>query len=414
LYAEQAPFPFVFDVETVETVLVNLLSNALKFTPAGGTVEVTLALDDAGEGGVVLTVRDTGDGIAADHLPHVFDRFYQVDASATRKHEGAGIGLALVEQLVKLHGGTIHADSALGKGSTFTVTLPALQAPDGDALPNEPLTIATAPPAEPTAPPSDPAEETPDKPLVLVVEDNADMRALLGEHLAREYRVEQAGDGEHGLHRALDLVPDLVVSDVMMPRRDGFDLLAALKADIRTSHIPVVLLTARADAESRLKGIGRGADGYLAKPFARLELLALLRNLIDGRNRLRERWQAAPGLTPAQLELPSEEQVFLEKVQALVEARMSDSAFGAAELADAVAMSPRQLRRKLNHLLGETPAALLRRFRVERAAALLDQQAGSIKDVAAATGFRSTSGFRAAFRDVLGSSPSDYAARSEG
>lgn len=426
LHLPAAPVPFAFDEPRLETVVLNLLSNAFKFTPPGGQIHVGLHLGAAGE--AVISVRDTGEGIAPEHLPHLFDRFYQVDGSTTRRREGTGIGLALAQQLVKLHGGALTVASTPGEGTTFTVTLPAAAgaaagaavrgedasgaepAPDLDLV-EAALPACNTPPARNGSPgQAMPAEEDADtRPLVLVVEDNADMRAYIRSQLHEVALVEEAENGAVGVERALELVPDLVVSDVMMPLQDGYDLLAALKADLRTSHIPVVLLTARADAESRLAGLEGGADDYLAKPFDGGELRARVRNLIEGRRALRALWgRSAFSISANAVEMPSAESAFLKEVKAAIEARMADAGFGPYELADTLAMSPRQLRRKLGGLIDETPNRLINRFRLERAAALLAQEAGGIKEVAAAVGFGSTSRFSAAFREHFGVAPSQY------
>ena len=417
------------DPAKVETVVYNLVGNALKFTPAGGTVTASVHADAGG--GARLHVADTGIGVAPDGLDRLFDRFYQADTEAARTGQGAGIGLALVREIVELHGGAVEAESALGDGTTITVRLPP-PGSDGAAseLAADDETALTAPPPlsvpfegdgqEGEAPCLDDEDE--ECPLVLVVEDNADLRAYLRTLLADRYRVEEAVDGAGGLSMAVDRVPDLVVSDVMMPGLDGFTLLAALKGDVRTSHVPVVLLTARADAESRLVGLARGADAYLAKPFDSVELGAVVENLIAGRQRLRAAWgvvdrDGRAGEPPTEEDLEAvdpAEAAFLRLVCETIEANLADAAFDAGALAEAVAMSPRQLRRKLGALTDETPSQLVRRVRVERAAALLEVGGHAIKEIAYQTGFASASGFRAAFRERFRMSPSAYARAASG
>jgi len=423
------PLLHVFDPEKLETIILNLLSNAFKFTPRGGSVIVAVRKNEADE--VILTVRDTGIGIPSEHVPHLFDRFYQVDASTTRAREGTGIGLALVKQLVELHRGRITVDSTVGVGSTFTITLPPLAPatdPSGDGEAPAEAALDLAPPeatemhaaeavltdltAHGRSAPKLASYEaiSEDATVVLVVEDNADMRAYLRAHLDGLYHVEEAENGAVGLERAIALVPDLVISDVMMPELDGFGLLAALKADVRTSHVPVVLLTARADAESKIAGLKAGADDYLAKPFHAEELRARVYNLIDGRRRLRERYgQRTPTMHPSAPVLPPVETAFLERVRGVVEARMGETSFGVEGLADEVGMSRRQLYRKLYGLLGEQPGVLIRQMRLERAAALLQEKAGSVKEISYRVGFRSASRFRKAFRAHYGVVPSTYA-----
>lgn len=420
---DTAWLPFCFDAEKLETILLNLLSNAFKYTLKGGTILVTVRSDEVGD--ALLTVRDTGIGIPSEHLPHLFDRFYQVDASATRAREGTGIGLALVKRLVELHGGDLTVTSEVGAGTTLAITLPALtetlMAADG-AISTEtdrPAAIlagVASPDAEaelfdlhtrlPAPCPAEEIDET--ATVVLLVEDSADMRAYLRAHLDGLYHVEEAENGVAGLERALALVPDLVLSDVMMPEMDGYALLAALKADNRTSHVPVVLLTAKADAKSKLTGLKAGADDYLAKPFDAEELRTRVHNLIEGRRRLRALWSRRI-LTPAAVEIPSMESAFLDRVQAAIEANMAEVSFGVDALAAEVGMSARQLRRKLRSLIGEAPNELIRRFRLERAASLLRHGTGNVKEIAFAVGFKSTSRFREAFREVYGVTPSIFA-----
>ncbi len=412
--AEAERLPHVFDAERLETVVLNLISNAFKFTPEGGTITVAVRKDDAGQ--AVLSVHDTGVGIPPEHLPYLFDRFYQVDGSTTRAREGTGIGLALVKQLVDLHGGHIAVESTVGQGTTFTVTLPEREAgaawgDDGGPAGSRTAEVVLADLAR-SRPGGDgaPAEEVGEEAtVVLVVEDNADMRAYIRAHLEAAYHVVEAANGVEGLEQARALVPDLVLSDVMMPQMDGFDLLAALKADERTSHVPVVLLTARADVESKLHGLDTGADDYLAKPFNADELNTRVRNLIEQRRLLREKYSREVLVLGArEVTLPSMEAAFLARVHQAIEDNLSDAHFGVDALAEAVGMSPRQLLRKLKALTDESPNALLRRVRLERAAALLGRKAMTVKEVAHAVGFRSLPYFAKTFCEVYGVAPSAY------
>lgn len=422
----EAPLLHVFDADKIEKVVVNLLSNAVKFTPPDGSITLALAKD---AGGVCITVADTGRGIAAKHLPHLFDRFYQVEGEATRSHEGSGIGLALVQELVALHQGRITVESMLEEGTTFTVYLPVLEegeatamAPtpeqhqgDGsavplvDGLPESPLHLeevngdaARGEAAISTAP----AEEAT---VVLVVEDNADMRAYIRSHLDPPYTILEAENGRVGVERAMEEVPDLVLSDVMMPEMDGLALTDALKQDVRTSHVPVVLLTAKAEVEYRIAGFESGADAYLPKPFDADELRVRVRTLIEERRRLRTLWgksEAAQQGAEAWA-LPAREQAFLAEVEASITEHLGNAMFGVDDLAAGLHLSRRQLLRKLKALTDESPGALLRRMRLERAVGLL-REGALAKEVAHTVGFRDYSAFWRAFNKAYGTSPSDY------
>ena len=414
--------PVAFDAEKLEQVIGNLLSNALKFTPEGGKVCVAVRrATHEGAPAAEIAVKDTGPGIAKKDLERIFDRFEQVDGSVTRAHEGAGIGLALARELVELHGGTISAESELGFGSTFTVRLPtpALASdvwPEevkGDgAAPSEAILLEAAAMSEspPVLAPSGEAPADADAPLVLLVEDSAEVRAFLRRHLASHYRLLEAADGAEALALARQHRPDLILSDVMMPGMDGLTLCRALKADERLRAIPLVLLTAKAADADAVEGYGCGADAYVTKPFAMDVLQARLAALIAARHRLRDQYARTLRLAPADIEVPAAEEAFLTGVLAAAEAHLGASTFGVDALAEAVGLSRRQLERRLKETLGEAPAALLRRLRMERAAQLLEAGAITVQEVAAAVGYRSASHFARAFREHFGHAPSEHTA----
>ena len=421
------------DPEHLQKVFVNLLSNALKFTPEGGAVRVAVSVGDET---VRVDVRDNGPGIPTADLPHVFERFYRMDESAGRMQPGTGIGLALVKELVDLHGGTIEVESEEGFGSRFTVTLrrghdhlkpeEIVQEGSGDGKTGgvETGRIGGDGAAEPSAALEigeiEAEEDTgADMTTVLVVEDNAEVRAYVRHHLVPDYRVLEAADGEAGLALARERLPDLVLSDVMMPEMDGFALCRALKADPETGFIPVVLLTARAEQEDRLGGLGEGADDYLTKPFDVRELRARVDNLIASRRRLRERLAAAPpasaaegngvgGLHPSPVEVVSSEAAFLERVREVIEDHLGDEAFTVERLAEDVGVSRGHLHRQLKALLGQSPSEAIRTMRLERAAQLLGASTGTVSEVAYAVGFKSVSHFSNCFDRHFGCRPSAY------
>jgi|GEM_PF-802412 len=404
------------DRDQLEKVLTNLLGNALKFTPSGGQVAVELA---ESEGQARLTVVDTGCGIPAAHLPLIFDRFHQVDDSMSRRHEGSGIGLALVKELVELHQGTVGVASVVGRGTTFTVLLPLGSA---HLRPEEvvpaPADVALNEELERDNEESSPANsslaegEAPDgRPLVLVVDDQADMRAYVASCLGGDYRLATATEGNEGMALALDLGPDLVLSDVMMPGLDGLELCRRLKSDERTSHIPVVLLTARASDQGKLEGLELGADDYLTKPFRPRELQARVRNLIQQRQQLRQRFGREVTLQPRDISITSADEAFLTKALAVAEQHLAEPEFDVEAFAAALAMSRIQLYRKLKALTDQPPTEFVRTLRLRRAGQLLAAQAGNVADVAYMVGFNNLSYFSKCFREMYGHVPSEHFGR---
>ena len=398
-----------FDADKLEKIVVNLLSNAFKFTPSTGEVVVSLRAIEAGAAPaptwLELTVRDTGRGIAPAHLPHVFDRFYQADSSDTREQEGTGIGLALTKELVELHGGTLVLQSELGRGTTATVCLPlALAAEAAAPFAPQPLPLTADLPANNALVTNDnpPAEA----PLVLLIEDNADVRRYLRSVLAPSYQVLEAADGEAGVALAQEHLPDLVLTDAMMPRLDGYGVCRALKQDARTSHIPVVMLTARADRPSKLQGLDLGADAYLTKPFHRDELLAQLRNLVRGRQQLQEAYRRSLA-SPPPPGPPTIEQVFLANVQQAVEQALDDETLDVETLSRTLALSRTQLHRKLKALTGQAPGDFIRSVRLNRAHALLVGGGATVAEVAYQVGYGNPANFSTSFARHFGYPPSE-------
>jgi signal transduction histidine kinase/ligand-binding sensor domain-containing protein/DNA-binding response OmpR family regulator len=418
LEVPEEPLPVFADPAHLERVLANLLSNAFKFARSGGTVRLTL---EAAPGAARISVRDDGPGIAAADLPHIFDRFYRGDEAAGRHQPGTGIGLALARELAALHGGTLEVESEEGSGSTFTVTLRLGRdhltpeqvvddAPLEDWSPRLPLPSASVEePPEGEAADSAPEGVPDDVTTVLVVEDNPELRAFIRMHLEGRFRVVEAADGLQGLELARRLLPDLVLSDVMMPGLDGYALCRALKEDAETDFIPVILLTARAATEDRLAGLRQEADAYLTKPFQVEELTTRIDNLIALRRRLRERFATnVVRMRPAPLKVASSDAKFLDQVRAVVEIHLADEDFGVEELARLVAHSRGHLYRRLKEIVGESPSDLLRRMRLERAAQLLEAGAGSVSEIAYGVGFRSVAHFSNRFQDHFGVRPSAY------
>jgi signal transduction histidine kinase/DNA-binding response OmpR family regulator len=418
-----------FDSEKIEKIMNNLLSNALKFTPEGGRVTVTLSLSDFDHSiplldssraesrdrernhRVRVTVSDTGPGIPLEHLPHIFNRFYR--AEDTHHIEGTGIGLALVWELVQIHHGGVTVESIPGKGSEFTVTLPI------DQTAYKPEEIVKSHPVRESGEQVNliefTAKETTSvslengivKPIVLVVEDNTELRAYISEFLKTDYTVHEAGDGKVGFTQATETIPDIIISDVMMPMMDGLDLCRVLKQDVRTSHVPVILLTARAGTDSKIEGLEIGADDYITKPFEPKELQARVKNLIEQRKQLRKKFSAGVVLKPGEVAVNSLDHSLLKKVMKCVENNIGNEDFDVDDLANEACLSRRQLDRKLQALTNLAPLEFIQYIRLQRARQLLEKNTGSIADIAYQVGFQNPSYFSKRFRERFGISPSD-------
>jgi len=418
-----------FDRDKLEKVMYNLLSNALKFTSRDGAVRVSLrARERRGDEGppkqVEIVVEDTGTGIPKDEIDKIFDRFYQGKTAQGKDMGGSGVGLALVKEFVELHGGTVSVTSEVGRGSSFLVTLPidGLRGPEtslaeeshAEAASGVDLTLelAGAERAEGSAGHGSSKVkngelEHAQLPLLLIVEDNPEMRRYIRGNLETSYRVIEAPDGRQGFELAAEVVPDLVISDVLMPGISGEDLCRKLKDDIRTSHIPLILLTAKAGLEDKLSGLGCGADDYLTKPFVWEELRTRVHNLIEQRRRMRERFSKRVIFEPGQLDIPSRDEAFLIRVHEIVEASLGDEGFTVDELARGVSLSYSQLHRKIQSLTGQPPTHYIRSIRLRRALEMLKRNAGTVSEIAFSVGFNSPAYFTKCFHQLFGILPSE-------
>ncbi len=457
------------DPDKMEKVIINLLSNALKYTPSGGNVEVVVAEglerraggeEQTAEGleqratdkrsltqpsalsarpsapsplpsALSISIRDTGVGIPQQALPHIFDYFYRYRDESTRRESGTGIGLALTKELVELHYGEISVTSQEGVGSEFVIRLPLGKAhlkPEEIASDqfsvnsNQSFIAGDDDPArqqftDPTIQPSSgQSKRSGDsdfsgQPVILLIEDNPDMRGYLREHLNHTNRLLEATNGEEGLQKAVEEIPDLIISDVMMPQMDGFELCRKLKASELTSHIPVILLTARGSGESKMEGLELGADDYLTKPVSGRELQLRVKNWMERQHKQRERFRrefaaAVPKLP--NLHLPAVDTKFLQRAQEVLEKHLSDAEFGPEELANEMAMSRAHLNRKLRGLLGQRTSEFIRTMRLKRAAELLRQKSGSVSEIAYQAGFNHLSYFARCFKEQYGKSPHEY------
>ncbi|MDZ7303648.1 MAG: response regulator [candidate division KSB1 bacterium] len=474
-HSEVETLALYFDHEKFEKIFFNLLSNAVKFTPNGGKVSVTVERADERVRGrrgewekalslspthplspsptqyVHITIKDTGIGIPHEKLPHIFDRFYQVETSSTHEFEGTGIGLSLAKELVELHHGAIAINSQEGWGTEAIVRLPLGRAHLRDeeiVEVSEQLSVISEQPAsgkghagaqeasgklqvaskleawgkrqaiiehetinpslQQSLDPSIQHQATSGKPVILIVEDNADMRRYVRDYLEQTYSVIEAQNGREGMEKAMATIPDLVISDVMMPEMDGYALCRALKTDEKTSHVPVILLTAKAAPEEKLTGLETGADDYLLKPFEAKELLARVKNLIHLRQKLREKFSSARLQEPMPNLANQLDQAFLQRVQKVVEENMENEEFGVEELAAKLKLSRTQLHRKISALTNQPASLFIRSVRLRHARKMLEQDGTLVNEVAYRVGFSSHAYFTKCFHEEFGCTPKEF------
>lgn len=401
-----------YDPEKLRQILSNLLSNAIKFTSSGGRVTVFVGRE---QDQFQIKVSDTGSGISKEDLPQVFHRFYRVKEQRNQV-AGVGIGLALTKELVNLLGGRIEVSSELGQGTTFTVYLPIQLKATKTAVSyqhtwEDPSTNTMV------KGPARPIDREANRPRLLIIEDNPDLIDYLASCLRNEFELSFAYNGEAGIKLALETIPDIIISDVMMPGKDGFELCETLKNQELTSHIPIILLTARADMESRLAGLACGADVYLKKPFHEKELYVILQNLLSLRKKLQSRYETASRaldksengdlLGKDQLPEPVVEDVLLRKIRELVEEELSDCSFGLPQLCRKLGMSRSQIYRKVKALTGQSPSRFIRSVRLSHAQRLLSNVDLNISEIAYEVGFSSPVYFSDVFFEEFGCRPSE-------
>ena len=392
------------DQDKIERICYNLLSNALKYTSEGG--EITLTAKEEG-GRVMISVADNGCGISSDELPYIFDRFYQ----AKNAGRGTGIGLAIVKAFTELHHGEVSATSIEGKGSTFTIHIPVRQKGEVTNQPTEKIEQLVEPSS---------AEEVPnqarhideliqpyqtDKPEVLIIDDNIDIRTYLRSVLSEKYNVSEAADGKAGLELARKIVPDIVLSDIMMPVMDGLAFCQQLKTDKAISHIPVILLTARSLDEQRAEGYEHGADAYLSKPFSLRLLLSRIDNLIESRKKLNQTW--SKGVEDDEIGNISNEidKSFLKQLRKIIQENLANSDLSVEQIGDEIGLSRVQLYRKVKALTGYSPVEIVRKARLTRARHLLQTTERTVSEVAYAVGFSTPSYFSKCYKDEFGENP---------
>ena len=396
------------DAEKLERIYFNLLANAFKFTPENGKVTVRLAaLQKDSVPFFRFTVANTGSLISAEHIRSIFDRFYKID----RHHTGSGIGLALVKAFVEIHGGSISVESDERLGTVFTVDLPVRTCEEGACVVTAPME-ESAPDRVDSLLREDEAENLndPSKPSVLVIDDNADIRAYVHTLLNSEYSIIEAADGTEGIRKAMKYVPDVIISDVMMPGIDGIECCRRLKGELQTCHIPVILLTACSLDEQRIQGYAGGADSYISKPFSSQLLLTRIRNLIESRQRMKQFF--GDRQTLAKEDICDMDKDFVERFKSLIEVKMGDSELNVEDLGKEMGLSRVQLYRKIKSLTNYAPNELLRMARLKKAASLLASSDMTIAEVGYEVGFTSPSYFAKCYKEQFGESPTEFLKRS--
>jgi signal transduction histidine kinase/DNA-binding response OmpR family regulator len=447
-HCEEEEISLYFDAPKMEEVMYNLLINAIKFTPNGGkiTVSVTVGKDQQDKEKervdfVYISIRDTGPGISQEQLAHIFDRFYQAEGLKGRGHKGTGIGLALTKEIVLLHHGKIDVHSREGQGTEFVIQLPMGRdhlkpgeivstsedaAGKGKCKEIEILHVTKGLEEEEEEDNRDTGEVEPvgkvetdlhenemslqEKNVILVVEDESEVRQYIRTSIEASYAVVEAENGKEGIAKAKEIIPDLIVSDIMMPEIDGYELCRVLKKDINTSHIPVVLLTAKASEESIIQGLETGADDYITKPFNTKMLLNRIKNLIELRRQLQLKIQRKKMLLPTEISVSSPDEKFLKEFQGIIEKNLSDPDFNVDELSQKLIMGRSTLYRKIQALTGETPNQFILSYRLERGAQLLKENFGNVTEVAFAVGFSSAPYFSKLFKEKFHQTPSEFQA----
>lgn len=410
----------VFDEDKMSKIIMNLLSNAFKFTPEGGRVDVSLdwlpATDEQPEQ-FEIKISDTGIGVKDEDKELIFERFYQVQQIEGQKTDGSGIGLHLVKEFVSLHNGTITVHDNVGKGSVFIITLPIVRAQVTQELKDKPVQQEEMQlPADMLLPDdnfkgNEGGDKEKELPLILIVDDNEDFRVFMRDSLASEYRVAVAADGAKAWAMIPELQPDIIVSDVMMPEMDGNELSRLVKTDIRTSHIPLILLTARSAKEQKMEGLESGADDYITKPFD-FDILSLrIKKLLKLRQKRQENFNPQMEIAPSEITITSLDEKLIKKAIQYVEENISRSELSVEELSGELNMSRVHLYKKILSITGKTPIEFIRIIRLKRAAQYLRESQQTVSEIAFQTGFSNPKFFRKYFKEEFGVLPSEYQER---
>jgi signal transduction histidine kinase/DNA-binding response OmpR family regulator len=427
-----------FDKEKMLKILSNILSNSLKFTPVNGRITINISTDLPSDskaiksGYVEIKIKDTGIGIPQEEIPRLFDRFYQVDSSFTKEHQGTGIGLALVKELVELHHGSIFVESEVEQWTEFTICIPLgkehlkkeeiYEEKKTNVIHyvNKDLVQSDIEGNYNNINPDNDFKVSEEKTIILVVEDNYDMREYIKESLGKEYIIEEAINGEQGVRKAENIIPDLIISDMMMPKMDGNALTRVLKNDERTSHIPIIILTARSGQDSKLEGLETGADDYLTKPFDIKELQVRIRNFINLRKKLQQKLSKIgmdssekrdnefQSIQDRSVKLRNIDIKFLDKIQNIVNEHISEEGFSIEELGIEVGMSRSQVLRKIKALTGKSPSIYVRSIRLLKAKGMIENGDGNISEIAYSVGFSSPIYFSKCFKEEFGYPPKNF------
>ena len=414
--APQGRIMMDFDADKLMKIVVNLISNAVKFTPEGGNIYVQLEQFDLPEEHISFKVKDTGIGIDEKDQEKIFNRFHQLDiekeAQNKTQFQGTGIGLTLVKTLVDLMDGEIDVESTPGNGATFTVKLPVKNIAKRSEPAYQGLVMTKQERNSEHTMEVLPDSALTDAPLVLVVDDNPDILHYVQSCLQSFYNIELAHDGQEGIEKAIELVPDLIISDVMMPLKDGLELCETLKTDNRTSHIPIIMLTAKADIESRLEGLSRGADAYLAKPFNEQELLLNIEKMIALRENLRKRYSSEQWIEK-QSEVPGIkiEDSFLLRFREILFENIENEDWSVSDMTEAMLVSRTQLHNKIKALTGRSVSQFMRSIRLAEAKKLLMKGQFNISQVAYEVGFKDPKYFSRVFKEEYGESPTEWASK---
>jgi len=403
-FSESQSYELDFDPEKTAAIISNLLNNSIKFTPEGGSITLKVY---AVSNYLHIEIRDNGIGIPAEKMEKIFDRFYQVDGENTRKNGGAGVGLALTRELVNLMKGTISVKSVPGVETVFVVRLPVTHQiqteldqvtkglnPDNEKIPQSTLDTTKV--------------QSNSHQQLLIVEDNSDVVAYLKACYQNNFSIIIAKEGLEGYQMALEYIPDIIISDVMMPGMDGFELCKKLKDDFRTSHIPIILLTAKADIPSRIEGLEQGADAYVVKPFNQQELLVRMQKLLELRRNLFKRYSNGNGSGFSSDPVILKEDKFFERLNESINRNLSDENYDIHQLCEDMAMSKSQLYRKFRALTNDSAARYIRRQRMKRAKELLQTTNMNITEVGYEVGMKSLSTFSQLFKDEFGESPREF------